>query len=70
MHEYQVTLTFIHLHKLTAILFGFNNAIAHGMWSKARSIASLEKQLPDGPFQNRREIQATHLFTCKSPITI
>jgi acyl dehydratase len=42
---------FIHLHKLSAILFGFNNAIAHGMWSKARVIASLESQLPEGPFK-------------------
>lgn len=42
---------FIHLHKISAMLFGFNNAIAHGMWSKARTIASLESQLPSGAFK-------------------
>lgn len=41
----------IHLHKLTAILFGFKDAIAHGMWSKAHLLASLENQLPEGPFK-------------------
>ena len=32
---------FIHLHALTAKAFGFKQAIAHGMWSKARVLASL-----------------------------
>lgn len=31
----------IHIHALTAKAFGFNNAIAHGMWSKARALADL-----------------------------
>ncbi|SDI83048.1 MaoC like domain-containing protein [Frankineae bacterium MT45] len=37
----------IHLHNLTAKAFGFKGAIAHGMWLKARTIASLEGRLAD-----------------------
>ncbi|MFL6143835.1 MAG: MaoC/PaaZ C-terminal domain-containing protein [Labedaea sp.] len=37
----------IHLHPLTAKLFGFPRAIAHGMWTKARCLAALEGRLPD-----------------------
>jgi len=36
----------IHLHPLTAKAFGFPSAIAHGMWTKARSLASFEGRLP------------------------
>lgn len=36
----------IHLHALSARLFGFPQAIAHGMWTKARALAALEP-LPD-----------------------
>jgi hypothetical protein len=36
----------IHLHALTAKLFGFPRAIAHGMWTKARCLAALEQRLP------------------------
>ncbi len=35
----------IHLHALSARLFGFNRAIAHGMWSKARCLAALDAEL-------------------------
>lgn len=35
----------IHLHSLTARLFGFPRAIAHGMWVKARALAMLEGRL-------------------------
>ena len=31
----------IHLHAMTAKVFGFKHAIAHGMWSKAKALASL-----------------------------
>lgn len=41
----------IHLSALTARLFGFRRAIAHGMWTKARSLAELEQLLPDGAFR-------------------
>src|SRR4051794_18993516 len=37
----------IHMHPLSARLFGFPSAIAHGMWSKARCLASFEGRLPD-----------------------
>ena len=37
----------IHLHNLSAKLFGFPSAIAHGMWLKARTLATLEGRLPD-----------------------
>jgi acyl dehydratase len=36
----------IHMHALSARLFGFPQAIAHGMWTKARALAALEP-LPD-----------------------
>ena len=37
----------IHLYPLTAKALGFPRQIAHGMWTKARSIAALENRLPD-----------------------
>lgn len=37
----------IHIHPLTARIFGFPRAIAHGMWTKARCLAALEPRLPD-----------------------
>lgn len=37
----------IHMHALSAKLFGFPRAIAHGMWTKARCLAALERELPD-----------------------
>ena len=39
----------IHLHWVTARLFGFPSAIAHGMWMKARCLASFEGRLPEAP---------------------
>lgn len=36
----------IHVHALSARAFGFRKAIAHGMWLKARTLASLEGRLP------------------------
>jgi acyl dehydratase len=35
----------IHLHPLSARLFGFRSAIAHGMWTKARCLAALGPEL-------------------------
>jgi acyl dehydratase len=37
----------IHLHNLSAKLFGMPRAIAHGMWLKARALAALEAELPE-----------------------
>lgn len=39
-------INFIHLHAIPAKAFGFPHAIAHGMWTKARSLAALGT-LPD-----------------------
>jgi acyl dehydratase len=36
----------IHLHRISARLFGQRGAIAHGMWTAARCLASLEGVLP------------------------
>lgn len=36
----------IHVHSLSARLFGFRSAIAHGMWTEARCLAALRSQLP------------------------
>ena len=37
----------IHMHPLTAKLFGMPRAIAHGMWVKARCLGELEQSLPE-----------------------
>ena len=37
----------IHLYGLTAKAFGFPRQIAHGMWTKARSLAQLDARLPN-----------------------
>ena len=37
----------IHLHALSAKLFGFKRAIVHGMWSLARCLAELEDDMPE-----------------------
>lgn len=41
----------IHVHALTARLFGFNQAIAHGMWSVARCAAAVSQKLAGPPTQ-------------------
>lgn len=45
----------IHLNPLAAKAFGFPRAIAHGMWTHARSLAALEGRLPAAPFVARAE---------------
>ncbi len=40
----------IHLTAVTARLFGFRRAIAHGMWTMARCTAELGDELPQGAF--------------------
>ncbi|MDE3069773.1 MAG: hypothetical protein KGJ43_03500 [Acidobacteriota bacterium] len=37
----------IHIHRVSAKAFGFPRAIAHGMWTKARSLAALGRQAPE-----------------------
>jgi acyl dehydratase len=46
----------IHLYPLTARLFGFKQAIAHGMWTVARCAALLEGDLDGAP----RELQVQY----------
>ncbi|WP_085595320.1 MULTISPECIES: MaoC/PaaZ C-terminal domain-containing protein [unclassified Pseudomonas] len=41
----------IHLSAWSARLFGFPQAIAHGLWSKARTLAALEQHLPTAGVQ-------------------
>lgn len=41
----------IHLSELSARLFGFPSAIAHGMWSLAQSVAALRERLPLSNYQ-------------------
>lgn len=36
----------IHLSAISARLFGFPRAIAHGFWNKARTLAELQQHLP------------------------
>jgi len=57
----------IHLHPLSAKLLGFPRAIAHGMWTKARSLAAIHDQLPpaysvDVRFQRPVLLPATVAF--------
>jgi hypothetical protein len=40
----------IHLSDITAKMFGFKRAIAHGMWTKARCVAALKESLPSLPY--------------------
>ena len=49
----------IHLHPLTARLFGFPRAIAHGMWTVARCLA---EQGPQGPVHVRADFKAAVLL--------
>ena len=41
----------IHLSAPSAKLFGFRQAIAHGLWTKARALAAM---LPNQPLEQRR----------------
>jgi acyl dehydratase len=50
----------IHLSVLTARLFGFRRAIAHGMWTKARALADM---LPPQPL-----VQAEVMVEFKTPL--
>ena len=41
----------IHLSNISAKMFGFNKAIVHGMWSKARCLAAMQAQVPKEKFR-------------------
>lgn len=60
----------IHLHPLGARLFGFPGTIAHGMWTKARSLAALGSRLPesltaDVTFQAPLQVPSTVRFLAR-----
>lgn len=52
----------IHLHALSARLFGFKRAIIHGMWSLARSVAELDLPAGQGPVRLKSWGSLTDLF--------
>jgi acyl dehydratase len=63
----------IHVHSLSARLFGFPSAIAHGMWTKARSLAALGSALParftvDVAFKRPILLPATVQFVESTPV--
>lgn len=47
----------IHLYKWTAKAFGFKQAIIHGMWTKARTVAALEPRLKTHALQITTEFK-------------
>ncbi|MFJ4826430.1 MaoC family dehydratase [Streptomyces bacillaris] len=57
----------IHLHPLTARLFGFPRAIAHGMWTVARCLAEAES---DGPGRQLRTVRADFKAPVLLPATV
>ena len=64
----------IHLYAATAKAFGFKRQIAHGMWTKARSIAAVENRLPDAvkvevAFKTPVFLPGTVRFTSRSTET-
>jgi len=58
----------IHLADLGARLFGFNQAIAHGMWSMARSLSSLEPGTLDSAC--RVDVAFKRPVTIPAPLTL
>ncbi|MFF6908815.1 MaoC family dehydratase [Streptomyces sp. NPDC012389] len=59
----------IHLHPLTARLFGFPRAIAHGMWTVARCLAEGEGR-PGGQSGELRTVQAEFKAPVLLPATV
>jgi hypothetical protein len=47
----------IHLFAISAKMFGFQRHIIHGMWTKARALASLEKYIQDKPYRITAEFK-------------
>lgn len=58
----------IHLSKIGARLFGFNEPIAHGMWSMARCLAPLESSAFDAP--KRVDVVFKRPVTIPAPLTL
>ncbi len=58
----------IHLMKFGARMFGFNQPIAHGMWSMARCIAALDPHLFDSP--SRVDVVFKRPVSIPAPLTL
>jgi acyl dehydratase len=58
----------IHLANIGARLFGFNQAIAHGMWTMARCLASLEPRTFDSP--SRIDVVFKRPVSIPAPLTL
>jgi acyl dehydratase len=58
----------IHLADFGARMFGFNQAIAHGMWSMARCIAALDARIFDAP--SRVDVVFKRPITIPAPVTL
>lgn len=59
----------IHLHAATARLFGFPKAIAHGMWSLARTLAECDDDLPKAPLVVEARFRKPVLLPAKLLLT-
>ncbi len=55
----------IHIHSLTAKLFGFKQAIAHGMWTKAKAISSLQPLLKSSALRVKVDFKQPVFLPCK-----
>ncbi|MGW3438450.1 MaoC family dehydratase [Streptomyces bacillaris] len=60
----------IHLHPLTARLFGFPRAIAHGMWTVARCLAAAQAAESDGAGRRLRTVRADFRAPVLLPATV
>jgi acyl dehydratase len=58
----------IHLSTFGARMFGFNQPIAHGMWSVARCLATLEPQTFEGP--KRVDVVFKRPVSIPAPLTL
>ena len=59
----------IHLHKLSAKLFGFKRAIAHGMWVMARSLSESIERAPAEKSELEVSFKRPVLLPCSVLIT-
>ncbi|SCD91084.1 Acyl dehydratase [Streptomyces sp. BpilaLS-43] len=60
----------IHLHPLTARLFGFPRHIAHGMWTVARCLAEAENGPASGPGRGGRDDILSVRADFKAPVLL
>jgi acyl dehydratase len=58
----------IHLSKIGARMFGFNQPIAHGMWSMARCLAAIDSRMYDAP--KRVDVVFKRPVSIPAPLTL